>query len=263
MKKAFTLIELLVVIAIIAILAAILFPVFAQAKASAKQAVCSSNMRQLGMAGQLYLNDNDDMWFPAFTNSSQAGFAPQQSWLGYDNNNGPLSNAYYGDDDKAATGPVQPGIIDSYLKSEGVKKCPSMPGVWQLAYAINGFTSTKPSAYYITNPSAQGNEYSPCDKSERIMPGGYTISLAANNSELEEPSSTLVMWEHEAAVPLCNFLQPFDWVDSPPDIQSLRDHFHFLHRDGSNTLWGDTHVRRLVYTQLRRPMFSVRKDIFN
>ncbi|MFX8727564.1 prepilin-type N-terminal cleavage/methylation domain-containing protein, partial [Acinetobacter baumannii] len=50
MKKAFTLIELLVVIAIIEILAAILFPVFAQAKESAKKATCLSNIRQLNNA---------------------------------------------------------------------------------------------------------------------------------------------------------------------------------------------------------------------
>src|SRR6202030_3598516 len=62
MKHAFTLIELLVVIAIIAILAAILFPVFAQAKASAKKVTCLSNGRQIGMALMMYLNDNDDIY---------------------------------------------------------------------------------------------------------------------------------------------------------------------------------------------------------
>ena len=60
MKRAFTLIELLVVIAIIAILAAILFPVFAQAKLAGKKAVDLSNTRQLGTATMLYLGDYDD-----------------------------------------------------------------------------------------------------------------------------------------------------------------------------------------------------------
>src|SRR5579862_3811465 len=59
-KLAFTLIELLVVIAIIAILAAILFPVFAQAKMAAKKIASLSNMKQLGLGAVMYANDYDD-----------------------------------------------------------------------------------------------------------------------------------------------------------------------------------------------------------
>jgi len=61
MRKAFTLIELLVVIAIIAILAAILFPVFAQAKLAAKKTVDLSNLKQLGLTTVMYAGDNDDV----------------------------------------------------------------------------------------------------------------------------------------------------------------------------------------------------------
>ncbi len=73
--KAFTLIELLVVIAIIAILAAILFPVFARAKESAKNTQCVSNGRQIGMAVKLYLGDYDDQMpiFYAYNSVPPAG----------------------------------------------------------------------------------------------------------------------------------------------------------------------------------------------
>jgi len=60
MKRGFTLIELLVVIAIIAILAAILFPVFARAREKARQSACLSNVKQISLAIQMYANDYDD-----------------------------------------------------------------------------------------------------------------------------------------------------------------------------------------------------------
>ena len=63
-RRGFTLIELLVVIAIIAILAAILFPVFAQARAKARQAMCLSNQRNLGQAFMLYVQDYDETFPP-------------------------------------------------------------------------------------------------------------------------------------------------------------------------------------------------------
>ena len=67
MKRAFTLIELLVVIAIIAILAAILFPVFASAKEAAKKTTCLSHLKELGTSAILYAGDNDD----AFPNTGE------------------------------------------------------------------------------------------------------------------------------------------------------------------------------------------------
>src|SRR2546423_15398263 len=60
--RAFTLIELLVVIAIIALLAAILFPVFAQAREKARQAMCQSNLKQMGIAFAMYATDYDGIY---------------------------------------------------------------------------------------------------------------------------------------------------------------------------------------------------------
>jgi prepilin-type N-terminal cleavage/methylation domain-containing protein len=93
---AFTLIELLVVIAIIAILAAILFPVFAQAREKARQASCLSNTRQMGLAVAMYVQDNEA--YPSA--SSPSSFRPRTRWADH---------------------------IFPYVKNEGLFLCPSAP----------------------------------------------------------------------------------------------------------------------------------------
>src|SRR5262249_47795010 len=75
-RKGFTLIELLVVIAIIAILAAILFPVFAQAREKARAATCLSNVKEFGLAHMMYRQDYDEMTVP----SSSYGFPGDFEW---------------------------------------------------------------------------------------------------------------------------------------------------------------------------------------
>jgi len=79
MKKAFTLIELLVVIAIIAILAAILFPVFTQAKMAAKKTQALSNMKQLGTSLEIYMTSSDDN-YPMCANYGTDTADPNRVW---------------------------------------------------------------------------------------------------------------------------------------------------------------------------------------
>ncbi len=99
MRKAFTLIELLVVIAIIAILAAILFPVFARAREKARQASCQSNMKQIGLASAMYNTDWDGRYVMIANSGGGAVFPANGVWW---------------------EGPLQP-----YVKNWQVFDCPS------------------------------------------------------------------------------------------------------------------------------------------
>src|SRR2546421_2178885 len=89
-RRGFTLIELLVVIAIIAILAAILFPVFAQAREKARQAMCISNMKQITLADLMYAQDYDETGAPSWVVYWQGSPGPNYAavytgvnWGGY------------------------------------------------------------------------------------------------------------------------------------------------------------------------------------
>ncbi|MCC2669268.1 MAG: prepilin-type N-terminal cleavage/methylation domain [Armatimonadetes bacterium] len=108
LRSGFTLIELLVVIAIIAILAAILFPVFAQARESARKTQCLSNLRQIGTALTMYVGDYDETFHKGATMVSPAvnGFGANASIDGWDN---------------------WPWFYGPYVKNVGVFDCPSSP----------------------------------------------------------------------------------------------------------------------------------------
>ncbi|MCX6382212.1 MAG: prepilin-type N-terminal cleavage/methylation domain-containing protein [Armatimonadetes bacterium] len=123
-RSAFTLIELLVVIAIIAILSAILFPVFAQARAKARQAVCLSNQKQLSTAALMYVQDYDETM-------------PNAQWIG------PVAfppNWYFGQSAR--------DLLEPYTKNRGIFTCPqdtelaplALPHgqVFGLSYQFNG-----------------------------------------------------------------------------------------------------------------------------
>ncbi|OJU63684.1 MAG: hypothetical protein BGO01_07365 [Armatimonadetes bacterium 55-13] len=111
--KGFTLIELLVVIAIIAILAAILFPVFAQAKAAAKGTTCLSNLKNVVTASMLYSGDYDDMKVPKY-GSWDSTYT--YWWFG--------STTY-----PVTTVDGSKGVLYPYMKNQQIMDCPMNQGI--------------------------------------------------------------------------------------------------------------------------------------
>ena len=172
--RGFTLIELLVVIAIIAILAAILFPVFQSVRENARRTACGSNIRQLGLGVMQYNQDNEEGMPPVFQNPadpSVCGALPggscRMSWV---------------------------GIIDPYVKSTEVWKCPDMPltSVWPVvASALNSTPFRNISLWegYGWNVDYMGLAKSDCSDFDSTRGSGPPIKLA----QIGSPAATVMI----------------------------------------------------------------------
>jgi prepilin-type N-terminal cleavage/methylation domain-containing protein len=161
-RRGFTLIELLVVIAIIAILAAILFPVFAQAREKARQSACLSNFRQLGMAMNMYLQDFDET-LPRMRFKIIKGPVCE-----------PKSSIY-----------TWKTALHPYVKSYEFWKCPSNPN---RDVASEDMDKNIPISYGVNWHNFHGH-----DDADKTPP--RTLASFA------EPANTMWLLEHTAACP--------------------------------------------------------------
>jgi len=143
-RNGFTLIELLVVIAIIAILAAILFPVFAQARESARQTTCLSNLKQITLADHMYLQDYDETFVPV-------GGTIEQVWPSTTTE--PWQMQRHTTDPNIPVKPVSGWSLNllPYIKSRDLFQCPSMDKTFSGSGDCANFNGKRMTNHYAYN----------------------------------------------------------------------------------------------------------------
>jgi prepilin-type N-terminal cleavage/methylation domain-containing protein/prepilin-type processing-associated H-X9-DG protein len=158
-KLAFTLIELLVVIAIIAILAAILFPVFARARENARRASCMSNLKQIGLGMMMYVQDYDEQYPVGIVGDLDVNASTPLSGSAYCT--GMPCGEFTVSDGHATSGKIMSwmDLLQPYTKSTQIFVCPSQQypayGGYGYNVYINNLKSTSPPVKMasLANPS--------------------------------------------------------------------------------------------------------------
>jgi prepilin-type N-terminal cleavage/methylation domain-containing protein len=261
-KRAFTLIELLVVIAIIAILAAILFPVFAQAREAARKAACLSNMKQIGLAAGMYSTDYDELIVPS--NMGNAGATV--SW---------------------------PSLLQPYTKNEGIFVCPSgEPGptsrdVGGVSGNFTGITNTTCSATVrgdgsdlpqgLVNRLSYGRNHIPANCSRWVTAGFCTGGSNGNKSGFATSGSNISVAEAAVEDPAGTIHIMDSWTtggcgagDSIRNIhfENRTDHVNGVqaskvagrHNSGFIAVMGDGHAKWFKWGSSKAAQWSIQSD---
>jgi prepilin-type N-terminal cleavage/methylation domain-containing protein/prepilin-type processing-associated H-X9-DG protein len=233
-SRGFTLIELLVVIAIIAILAAILFPVFAQAREKARQTACLSNVKQIGLGISMYTQDYDEV-------------LPLQ--------NGDYQNFLVTADNQ----PNWPKLVLPYTKNSQIFQCPS--SFIAPSTALNATTAQWPKNSY------QGNGVV-------LSRNGTSLAQIPNSADIVFTQENFYFWLVAYNRPVQTVLSPpgyqyWHLVDCrpvysssvpPTTVANCGEQYNSRHTSGGNLAFVDGHAKWRKTTNMRSGDFGLLPD---
>jgi prepilin-type N-terminal cleavage/methylation domain-containing protein/prepilin-type processing-associated H-X9-DG protein len=259
----FTLIELLVVIAIIALLAAILFPVFARARENARRASCASNLKQIGLGIMQYAQDYDEVMVPAYLDGScysQSGIDATNSGNCGGGTDGPRVDNFKWMD-----------LTYPYIKSEQVFNCPGQP----TSFKKYSYASSNEWGHYAANAAYRGpnggfdTANSPFSDYRETSAGTFLRNTPMKLSRIAAPSTTVMVLDSRKAAATTYWIS-WDNVSgfSPNTGPTFRDvgvdtndpsYRTFVGSAGAiserhlgtiNVLWADGHVKAVNFDSI-------------
>lgn len=218
-QRAFSLIELLVVIAVIAILAAMLLPALLKSKLQAQRAACESNLRQLGLAAQLYWDDNNgNCFYYASVPATDNGMNGTRWWFGWLQNGADGTRAF----------DLSQGVLYRYLNGSDVRLCPMLNRDADPQFFPKGTNTIFSYGYnrYLSPPN---------------------VLAIANINRVKQPVNTALFAD---AASVDDFLQPqaelkeFYWLDLETNYSNAHNYpnGHFRHAQKANVTFCDGHV---------------------
>jgi prepilin-type N-terminal cleavage/methylation domain-containing protein/prepilin-type processing-associated H-X9-DG protein len=235
LRRGFTLIELLVVIAIIAILAAILFPVFSQAREKARQAACISSLKQIGMGLLQYLQDYDER-FPPEEHGNWNAFSsrPSCQWAA------------------TAANPFLrwPVLINPYVRNRQVYECPSAKQIWYgtgrvYSRGANPCNWVLPEDWIDFNQSIGFNRDRLIDRKLAQIPEPASCVFSPDAAHPEAASSVSRVAFADRCAVACGpdwSPRPADWDRNDSFINQATRHLR-----GSNITFVDGHTKWMQY----------------
>jgi prepilin-type N-terminal cleavage/methylation domain-containing protein/prepilin-type processing-associated H-X9-DG protein len=238
-RAGFTLIELLVVIAIIAILAAILFPVFAQAREKARAAACMSNLKQLGTAAVMYQQDYDGRFVPNFLYNGGTSAAGGPLFWWYD-----MLQPYMKSD------PLYTCPSDGAPGSYNFQRPPGRPNPLRFSYDINAIQGTTDTGGIQSSGSVAYTG---------IFGPSQSFGVALSDAEIEEPADTIFCIDSANSQPEIRLVERTDVLGDRNPTPSLRPNGYVgkRHNSGANITFCDGHTKWQTRTTLRQ--WSARK----